>query len=466
MKKRIFAVLMLITLLMGVFSGCTDKSPATDTTANGTEEGEAQSNNKKVFPAGKIVIYGYGQPQYLQQYYDAWLEKNRDIAPEVTIEIVQTEGAADTREKITMTYAAGAYDDLPDAFYIDPVNLIDMAQGDLVKDVTDIITPLKDQLVDGAANDATIANKIYALPESVRPQVLLYNEKVFEEYGIDPSRMSTIEGYIKVGRELKEKSNGEVYLSYIDPGSRTWRYYGRRGLMPQANAKIWGEDGEVVIDTDPGAKLAFETLDTMYSEGLLLKTAIFEPALYDEIREGQVATFYIGAFWDEFLRKNVAETAGNWKVMSAPVFDSVGVAGAPVSSYFAIVNKPGGEYAELIEKLWNDFHFDAQAREEWVNAMEEQNAPYANPITKELLADDFWKEPSEFYGGQSYREMEGKALENGATNLTITPQDGEADKIISVELEKYVAGDQTMDEAIKNMGNNLRNKIGKAELIN
>ena len=464
MKRRFFVVLLSITLLTVVFTGCKDKNTEKDSASNKPIAGEEKQDTKKVFPAGKLVIYGYGQPQYLQQYFDAWLERNRDIAPEVSIEIVQTEGASDSREKITMTYASGATEDLPDALYIDPVNLLDLGEGGLLVDVADYVTPLKDKLVDGALNDATVGDSIYALPESVRPQVLFYNEKIFEEYDIDPSRMSTIEGYIEVGRELKEKSNGKVYLSYIDPGSKTWRYYGRRGLLPQANGRIWDENGEVVIDTDSGVKLAFDALDTMYTEGLLLKTAIFEPALYDAVKEENVATFYIGAFWDEFLRKNVTETSGDWKVLSAPIFEDVGVAGAPVSSYFAIVNK-GGEYEELCKLIWHDFHFDAQSRQEWVNAMEEQNAPYANPITKDLLADDFWKEPSEFYGGQSFRQIEGSALQNGATNLVVTPQDVEADNIISIELEKYVAGDQTMDEAIKNMGNNLRNKIGEAEII-
>ena len=32
---------------------------------------------------------------------------------------------------------------------------------------------------------------------------------------------STMDGYIEAGRQLKEKSNGEVYLSYIDPVSYT-----------------------------------------------------------------------------------------------------------------------------------------------------------------------------------------------------------------------------------------------------
>jgi len=65
----------------------------------------------------------------------------------------------------------------------------------------------------------------------------------------------------------------------------------------------------------------------------------------------------------------------------------------------------------------------------------------------------------------SFREMEGKCLENGSKNLVVTPQDAEADEIISAELENYVAGNQTMDEAIANMDKNLKAKIGSATII-
>ena len=336
MRKKI--VLAGMILGAALLAGCGAKEETTAGTTAGTTaaggaavSGGESTEEKTVYPAGTITIYGYGQPQYLQEYYDAWLERNRDIAPDVKIEIVQTEGAADSREKITMTSLAGATDDLPDAIFIDPVNLMDLAKGDLLNDVTDFVSPLADKMVDGACNDAIIDGKNYGLPESVRPQVLFYNKDIFEEYGIDPETMSTMEGYIEAGRQLKEKSGGKVYLSYIDPGNKTWRYWGRRGLMPQANARIWDESGEVVIGSDEGTKLALGTLDTMYQEGLLLKSAIMEPALYDSIRNKEVATFYIGAFWDEFMRKNCADTAGQWRVMPAPEFESVKKAGAPVS---------------------------------------------------------------------------------------------------------------------------------------
>ncbi len=472
--KKVLALLLVAVLTLSLFTGCSgDKAPDKAETgitkeAGATEEaGDTEAAQvTKVYPAGTITIYGTGQPQYLQEYYDAWLEAHKDIAPDVKIEIVQTEGHAQSREKITMTALAGATEDLPDATFLDPVNIMDLSQGGLLKDETEFLQPYIDKMVDGAVADATISGRIYGLPESVRPNVLFYNKAIFEKYDVDPSLMSTFDGYIEAGRQLKEKSDGKVYLSYISPGSRTWRYWGRRGLMPQANAQIWDESGNIVIGEDEGTKLALGTLDTLYSEGLLLKSEIMEPALYDAMNNQEVATFYIGAFWDEFMRKNSQETAGQWAVMPSPVFEGIGTAGAPVSSYFCIVNKGDNVYTGLLEMLWADFTFDIQSRNAWVESMETQNAPYANPISLDMLQDEFWKEPSDYYDGQSFREMEGKCLENGSPNLVVTPQDAEADGIISAEIENYVAGNQTIDEAIANIDANLKAKIGQAEVIN
>lgn len=474
MKKRTVG-LMVAALAAGTLCGCSgSEKPAETTVASGAQSEAAKedegkkpeaSEEKTVYPAGTITIYGTGQPQYLKEYFDAWLERNRDIAPEVTLEIVQNESQAKSREKITMTALAGAEDDLPDAVYIDPVNILDLAQAGLLRDETEFVSQYIDEMVEGATNDATISGKIYGLPESVRPNVLFYNQEIFDKYGVDPAQMSTFEGYVEAGRQLKEKSNGEVYLSYISPDSMTWRYWGRRGLMPQAGARIWDENGQIVLGSDEGAKKAFGMLDTLNSEGLLLKSQIMQPALYDAVNSQQVATFYIGAFWDEFLRMNCQATAGQWRVMPSPVFEEVGTAGAPVSSYFCIVNKGDNVYAGLLEQMWHDFHFDTPSRTEWVKSMESQNAPYANPISTAMLEDEFWKEPSDFYGGQSFREMEGKCLENGSPNLVVTPQDAEADEIITAELETYIAGNQTMEEAIANMDKNLKAKIGQAEIV-
>lgn len=112
-----------------------------------------------------------------------------------------------------------------------------------------------------------------------------------------------------------------------------------------------------------------------------------QPALYDAINNQQVATFYIGAFWDQFLRQNCQATAGQWRVMAAPEFEEVKKAGAPVSQYTVLLDKGDNVYRELFEQMWYDYTFDAQSKEAYVNSMEEQNAPYSNPVSLDLLEE-------------------------------------------------------------------------------
>ena len=460
MKKRNVVISALLAGLMSIsVCGC-GSTPAASGGTSGSEAGVTQ------YPAGTLTIYMNGNPQYRQQYFETWLEEHRDIAPEVEVEFVQVESNADAREKVTMTALAGATEDLPDAVFLDRLNLMDLVEADLLLGETEFLSPLVDKMVDGAVDEGIVQEKMYGLPDSVRPQLLMYNKAIFDQYGIDPEMMATMDGYIEAGRQLKEKSNGEVYLSWIGSNDMTWKCWGRRGLMPQANAKIWDDEGNVVIGQDEGTKLALGTLDTLYSEGLLMRVEMYDPAMYDATNNHQIATYYLGAYWDEFMRQNCQATAGEWRVMSAPVFEEVGTAGAPVSSYMCIVNK--GEdtvYQGLLEQIWHDYTFDSASRMAWTESMEEQNAPYSNPISLEMLEDEFWKEPSDYYGGQSFREWEALTLQNGSANLIVTPQDAEGDTIISAEIEKYVAGSQTMEQAIANMDANLKAKIGTAEVV-
>ena len=413
------------------------------------------------YPDGTLQMWATGQPEHRKMYFDTWLAEN---APNVTIEATTISTTNDGQQKIAMYNMSGDYESIPDILYLDSVGTVNMATSELLLDMTDFYTPIADEFVDGAVSDATINGKIWALPDAVRPQMLFYNIDIFEKYDVDPAMMSTFSGYLEAGRLLKERSNGEVYLSYIDPSTYTWRYWGRRGLMPQANARIWDEEGNVVIGEDAGTKLALGFLDQLNSEGLLYKTNMMKQPLYEATDEGKIATYYIGAFWDEFLRGNLKTTVGSWRVMSAPVFEEIGTAGAPVSTYFCLPNTNDDAHTQLVLDMWYDYATDGEAYKTWVNKMTEMNGAYNNPVSKAMLEDPFWQEGSDFYGGQSFRAAESAALNNPSTNLFVTPSDAEADNIISAEIEKYVAGEQTMDEAIANMDRELKSRIGQAEM--
>jgi multiple sugar transport system substrate-binding protein len=148
--------------------------------------------------------------------------------------------------------------------------------------------------------------------------------------------------------------------------------------------------------------------------------------------------------------------------MSAPVFTGLNLGGAPVVDIVGVVAKPNAPYAELYKRIWYDYNFNSPARQAYTLEVLALNGPVQNPLSKAMLDEQFWKEPDPYYGGQSFKQMEGLGLRNVSKNLRVTTADAEADTIITAELEKFIANAQTMDQAIANMGQVLRDKIGKA----
>lgn len=412
-------------------------------------------------PPGTMITWAFGQPRFIQMWNEDFLARHPEYS-QVKSEVVEMAGEEEVRERTMLAFTSQSFDEMADVISTFPVSMQAMADAGMLVDLTDYLLPLEDQFVEGTYDQIFYKGRIYCLPRSLRPQLLFYNKAIFDQYGIDPEQMRTFEGYLEVGRQLKEASNGEVFLSYEDPGSRTWRYWGRRGLMPQAGARIWDEDGNVVIDTDPGARRALEYFATLHNEGLLYNSPILEPPLYEATRQGKVATYYIGAFYDEFLKANLQDMEGDWRVMEAPVFEDLNLGGAPVVDIQCLPNKPGTPYVELYKQIWYDYNFNSEARQAYTLKVIEENGPVQNPISKAMLEEPFWQEPDPYYGGQSFRQMEGQGLQNVSENMRVTTADAEADQIISAELEKFVANAQTMDEAIENMARNLRYRIGQA----
>ena len=404
----------------------------------------------------KLTIWSYGTPEYMRIYFQRYLDR---LNTGLTAEMASYSGEAEVRQQIMMTVNAGAMDDLPTAISTFPVSMQVLVEAGLLADITDYVTPYLDQFVEGAFDQATYNGRIYGMPYTLQPKMLFYNQDIFDQYEIDPQRMSTFEGYIEVGRELLEKSDGKVKLSYVDPGSYTWRYWFRRGLMPQANARIWDGNGNVAFDKDPGTRLAMGTFNTLLSEGMLLNVGIFSTEQYEAPRRGELATYYIESFWDTFLRGNLQDMSGSWRCMPAPVFEEIGTAGAQVIAMYCPINTGNEEKTKLFVDMLLDFNLNAAERNQWTEDMLAMDYATEHPITKELQADPYWLEASDFYGGQSYRQMVTASFENPSANLEVNLNDAEADSIISSEIEKWVAGSQDMEATISAIGEQLRIRL-------
>ncbi|MFR5788270.1 MAG: hypothetical protein ACLUHE_14975 [Christensenellales bacterium] len=100
------------------------------------------------------------------------------------------------------------------------------------------------------------------------------------------------------------------------------------------------------------------------------------------------------------------------------------------------INTGNEEKTKLFVDMLLDFNLNAAERNQWTEDMLAMDYATEHPITKELQADPYWLEASDFYGGQSYRQMVTASFENPSANLEVNLNDAEADSIISSEIEK------------------------------
>ncbi len=324
-----------------------------------------------------------------------------------------------------------------------------MAEGGILMDVTEYVESFEDRFVGRRAGSTLLQGQHLVPAQGPAPQLLFYNNDIFEQYGIDPAEMSTFEGYVEVGRKLKEASNGEVFLSYIDFGAYTWRYWGC-AAAPQAEARIWDDEGNVVIDTDPGTQLALGTLSRSIAKGCSTARPCSSRCSTTPRAKAR-SPYYIGAFWDEFL----PERAGHGRQVACDVrpCSKMSASAAPVVGMQCLIDKPNPVYADLYKLIWEDYHFNAAAARSGPTRWWSRN-PYSTPLPQR------WKMSSGKSGTLLRRPVlprdGGQGAGRTSQNLRVTEKDAEADQIISAEIEKWVAGSQTMDEAIANMGQQLR----------
>ena len=81
---------------------------------------------------------------------------------------MQVESNADARGKDHNDISGWGNRDLPDAVFLDRLNLVDLVQAGLLVDETDFLSPFTDQMVDGAVTDGMVGGRMYGLPDSVK----------------------------------------------------------------------------------------------------------------------------------------------------------------------------------------------------------------------------------------------------------------------------------------------------------
>lgn len=182
MKKKIWAGLFSLTLIMGLLSACGGNNAANNGAAGGANAGNggAADANKKV-----TINMFTASPEYTDAF-NAYIEEYKKVKPNVTInlEIMQSDYNTVLKSRI----AAGS---TPDVFQTTAGGDID-TYAEYSADLTN--EPLAAAMTDAVrANMSSSDGKVLGLPVKGNLFSIVYNKKLFEEAGITTFPRTTAE---------------------------------------------------------------------------------------------------------------------------------------------------------------------------------------------------------------------------------------------------------------------------------
>lgn len=205
MMKKIVAAVLLVSMTVGVLTGCAGKG----SDSSGGKGGSGKSDSS----SGKVTInyYAWSEGDYLQDIIDAYNGQS------TVAEVKMTQVSSSDYDDKLRTMLAGKND----------IDVFNLRSGAMVSDLAtsgnlaDISQYIQDNSLDVSVYgtgfaDTQIENKFYSLPYRASAYGLFYNKKIFDEKNMDYPDNLTWDDYAKLALELVEgEGTDKFYGSYI-----------------------------------------------------------------------------------------------------------------------------------------------------------------------------------------------------------------------------------------------------------
>ena len=422
--KKILVVLILVVLLLGLVE-----------IASAAEL------------SGKITIWCW-DPNFNVAIMEEAAARYNKINPNVKIEIVSM-AKADVEQKLNTILASGVKKDLPEIVLIEDYNAKKYLESypGAFADLTDHFNysefaPYKLEFM-------ILNDRVYGVPFDSGVAGWFYRRDYFEGAGIDTSKLSsiTMDEYIELGKVLKEKTG--KYMQAGDP------YDGglMRILLQSAGTWYFDEKGEPNIANNPALKEAVRIYKELNDSGISKEVSGWNEWVA-AFNEGDVASVITGV-WIVGSIKAEKTQSGKWGVLPIPrpnIPESLNASNLGGSSWYVLENSENKDLAiNFMNQIYAkdvDFYqkilIDRGAVGTWLPAQKGEAYSAGDPFfADQIIYVDFakWIEmiPSVDYGLYTY----------------------EADAAIMGVMPDVYSGKLSIEEALKQAEDQLRNVIGR-----
>lgn len=292
----------------------------------GSSEGASDAAGGKV----TLTVDLFGSFGYKEAGLYAEYEK---LHPNVTIKQTDTEDEADYWKSLQTRLAGGG--GLADVQGVEVGRIASVAQqqADKFEDLRKYgADSLKGQFAEAKWAAATgRGGEVLGLGTDVGPEAMCYRTDLLKQAGLPvdraelAKRWATWDGYLQLGKEYKAKAPGKS--AWLDSVGSLYSV-----MIGQQKERYYNASGELIWETNPALKTAWDTSVAASEAGLSAKLDQWSPQWNQAFAAGSFATIPCPAWMLGYIKGQAGEAGkGKWDVAALP-----GGAGNWGGSYLAV----------------------------------------------------------------------------------------------------------------------------------
>ena len=179
--------------------------------------------------------------------------------------------------------------------------------------------PLMDRIVKARFSSYTSRGHIFGLPHDVHPVMLAYRRDVFEELGIDASKLTTWDDFVREGRRVTDRT--DRYM--INLSKR--QAYSVEVFLFQRGGGYFDRDGRLTMDDER----AVETIKWYVPlvagpERIAADPTMFGPNFVQAVLDGYTLSFICPDWKSKTFETDAPGLAGKMALMPLPAFEPGG----------------------------------------------------------------------------------------------------------------------------------------------
>ena len=263
----------------------------------------------------ELTIMVWGQTASMEMGVETILANNPDFAAQVDIKVITGgQGDPDVAEKYRLSLASGV--PCADIIQLNYTQLSEFASIGAVEDLSDVFEPVWDDLLDAAKVLCTYDGQIVAAPGAINTKLYYYRADIFEECGVDPTTWKTVDDMIAGAKAIQEKYPDKyIYNMSHTSGAQD---YGLYTFFTSFDAKFTDEEGNYILDSDPGVRKAFETLKKLYDSGICYDATDFTSGWEYGLANGELIGQLTSNWYRIFASIYAPDAQGLWTACEWP----------------------------------------------------------------------------------------------------------------------------------------------------